>query len=305
MKIANPIYDVVFKYLMEDNQVAKDIVGTLLGENIKTLVLKPQEVANKTRNKDVRIFRIDFKAVIQSPTGKYKSTLIEIQKAKKLQDFRTARFRRYLGKNYMTLEEIETEDGVMEKQALPLIPIYFLGFNLKHLKTPIVKVGRVYQDATTNEVIDVKVKEPFIETLSHDLFVIQIQRLKMEVKTELEKVMDVFSQVKYRTHDNHVLEYTGDLSNPKVERIIKRLNEATLDDELLEAMWAEEEVSDEFEKLESQIEEERKAKEEERKAKEVAILEKEILQKQFEEKEERVAQLEKQVAMLFEKLNQS
>jgi hypothetical protein len=319
MKIANPIYDVVFKYLMEDNQIARDILETLLGVNIKSLVLKPQEIAHKARNKDVRIFRIDFKAVIQTETGEYKSVLIEIQKAKKLKDLKTARFRRYLGKNYMTLEDIMTPEGVLQKEALPLVPIYFLGFNLKNVKVPILKVGRVYQDANTSEAIEAKTKEPFIETLSHDLFVIQIQRLKMEVKTELEKVMDVFSQVKYSTNDNHVLEYTGDMSNPKVERIVKRLNEAILDNELLEAMWAEEEVSDEFEKLESLIEEERRAKEEERKAKEeerrakeeerrakeAAILEKNLIQKQYEDKEERIVQLEKQIAFLLEKLKQS
>jgi hypothetical protein len=27
MKIANPIYDVVFKYLMENNEIAKDILS--------------------------------------------------------------------------------------------------------------------------------------------------------------------------------------------------------------------------------------------------------------------------------------
>jgi hypothetical protein len=291
MKIANPIYDVVFKYLMEDNQIAKDILETLLKINIISLVLKPQEVSNKTRNKDVRIFRIDFKAVIQTISGEYKSVLIEIQKAKKLKDFKTGRFRRYLGKNYMTLEDIISEEGVSEKTPLPLVPIYFLGFNLKNVTVPIVKVERVYKDANSEEVLKTPVKEPFIETLSHDLFVIQIPRLEMEVKTELEKVLDVFSQVKYSTNDSHVLEYTGDLSNPKVERIVKRLNEAMLDDELLEALWAEEEVNEEFEVLEAQIEVERKAKEN-------ALLEK-------EQAEARISQLEKQVAMLLEKMNPS
>jgi hypothetical protein len=298
MKIANPIYDVVFKYLMEDNQIAKDILETLLKINIISLVLKPQEVSNKTRNKDVRIFRIDFKAVIQTISCEYKSVLIEIQKAKKLRDFKTGRFRRYLGRNYMTLEDIINEKGVSEKAPLPLVPIYFLGFNLKNVTVPIVKVERVYKDASSEKVLKAPVKEPFIETLSHDLFVIQIPRLKMEVKTELEKVLDVFSQVKYSTNDSHVLEYTGDLSNPKVERIVKRLNAAILDDELLEALWAEEEVNEEFEELEAQIEEERKAKEEERKAKENALLEK-------EQAEARISQLEKQVAMLLEKMNPS
>ena len=31
-KIANPIYDVVFKYLMSDNKIAKLLISDLLGE---------------------------------------------------------------------------------------------------------------------------------------------------------------------------------------------------------------------------------------------------------------------------------
>ena len=34
MKIANPIYDVVFKYLMENNEIAKDILSVILNEEI-------------------------------------------------------------------------------------------------------------------------------------------------------------------------------------------------------------------------------------------------------------------------------
>ena len=37
MHIANPIYDVVFKYLMEDNDIAKLIISTIIGEDIVAL----------------------------------------------------------------------------------------------------------------------------------------------------------------------------------------------------------------------------------------------------------------------------
>ena len=39
--IPNPIYDVVFKYLMEDNQSAKIIISTLINEKIKKLTFEP------------------------------------------------------------------------------------------------------------------------------------------------------------------------------------------------------------------------------------------------------------------------
>jgi hypothetical protein len=43
MLIANPIYDVVFKRLMENEKVAKFFIGTLLGEPIESIEVKPQE----------------------------------------------------------------------------------------------------------------------------------------------------------------------------------------------------------------------------------------------------------------------
>ena len=43
VKIANPIYDVVFKYMMEDNAVAKLLVSSIIGEEIVSLDTKPQE----------------------------------------------------------------------------------------------------------------------------------------------------------------------------------------------------------------------------------------------------------------------
>jgi hypothetical protein len=43
MLIANPIYDVVFKYLMEDNKIAKILISKILNEEIIELNAKPQE----------------------------------------------------------------------------------------------------------------------------------------------------------------------------------------------------------------------------------------------------------------------
>ena len=34
MEIANPIYDVVFKYMMEDNTVAKLLISSIIEEDV-------------------------------------------------------------------------------------------------------------------------------------------------------------------------------------------------------------------------------------------------------------------------------
>ena len=41
MTIANPIYDTVFKYLMEDERIARTILSALLKENIVNVEVRP------------------------------------------------------------------------------------------------------------------------------------------------------------------------------------------------------------------------------------------------------------------------
>ena len=41
MYIANPIYDVVLTYLMEDNKVAKQFISAIIGEQIEELEFAP------------------------------------------------------------------------------------------------------------------------------------------------------------------------------------------------------------------------------------------------------------------------
>ena len=46
MRIANPIYDVVFKYMMEDLKVAKTFIAAIIGEDVEELDFCPQEYAD-------------------------------------------------------------------------------------------------------------------------------------------------------------------------------------------------------------------------------------------------------------------
>ena len=41
MQIANPIYDVVFKYMMEDAKVAKLLIASIISEEIEELKFRP------------------------------------------------------------------------------------------------------------------------------------------------------------------------------------------------------------------------------------------------------------------------
>src|SRR5256885_16860978 len=128
MLIANPIYDSVFKYLLEDADLARGFLATILGEEIVSIEVKPQETTVELASQAINIFRLDFKAVIKTASGEHRKVLIELQKAKHLLDI--MRFRRYLADNYQKEDTIRLDSGVLESLPLPIVTIYFLGFKL-------------------------------------------------------------------------------------------------------------------------------------------------------------------------------
>jgi hypothetical protein len=138
MVIANPIYDIVFKRLMEDKRIARFFVETLTGESITEIDLKPQEFTYNDRLAGIAVYRLDFIATIKTAQG-YKKVLIEIQKAKNAVDL--MRFRNYLAGQYKKEDEVVLETG-RTKMALPLITIYLLGFKLSEIESSVIKVDR-------------------------------------------------------------------------------------------------------------------------------------------------------------------
>ena len=65
MKLANPIYDTVFKYLMKDTEIARRLLSKIIGEEIIEIEVRPQEHTYKTEKHDITILRFDFKATIE------------------------------------------------------------------------------------------------------------------------------------------------------------------------------------------------------------------------------------------------
>jgi hypothetical protein len=236
MIIANPIYDVVFKYLLEDGEIARGLLSAILGEEVLSLDFKPQETSAETTG-SVSILRFDFKAVLRTREGGRKKVLIELQKAKQMLD--VMRFRRYLGENYRREDEVSDEEGRMEKIPLPIITIYFLGFVLENIPQPVVKVNREYRDVITQEVIEVK--EDFVELLTHDSYLIQLKRLEGRARTQLERVLELFNP-DHATEDPHQLQYLGQAEDPLLRRMLERLGRAIASDEIRAHMDLEDEI---------------------------------------------------------------
>ncbi len=255
MKLANPIYDTVFKYLMEDMEIARRFLSQIIGEEIKKIELRPQEHTIKSKKHGVTILRFDFKATIQlkeqSPKSKaakknwkpkYKTVLIELQKAKKPKDIE--RFRRYIGDNYKKKDVITDENGRVESVDLPIVTIYILGFPMPPIETSVLKINRVYTDLNTNKPL--KVQTEFIEKLTHDCYAILIKKLPKESRSELERILQVFNQTYTLDSDNKFLEIKAELveGNELLEIMSGRLKDAALDEEIIEGILLEQEVEE-------------------------------------------------------------
>ena len=249
MQIANPIYDVVFKYLMEDSKIARLLISTIIGEEIVELDFQPQESSAEVEQRSLTVYRLDFSAKIKTPDG-YKIVLIEIQKAKFATDI--MRFRKYLGLQYAKKENVRnvTINGKETKIALPILNIYFLGHRIGHTDAPLIKVNRHYYDVRTGNVI--KEKIDFIESLSHDSFIIQVPHLRKKYKTEVEQLLSVFDQHNI-TSDCHILNVREEDFSEKYHPIIRRLQIAIAEPEVRTTMNIEDEILEELQGKEREI----------------------------------------------------
>ena len=298
MRIANPIYDVVFKYLMEDREAAILFLSSLIGEEIIELELHPQEkmVEVKKDIKCITVYRLDFVAKIKLKEGAYKKVIIEIQKAKYSTDI--MRFRRYLGEQYSDRENFYCDDN-MVKKALPIINIYFLGYKLNNIDCALIKVNRHYYNGVTGERLSDR--EEFIESLSHDSIVVQIKSLKQPYRSEIEKLLSIFDQ-NLRVTD-HLLEIDDSDYPEKYEILIRRLLRAASEKQVIDTMDVEDDILEELENLERTIEKKEKTIEEQGKAIEEKVKALEEQGKALEEKDKALEEKDRIIMELKKKLS--
>ena len=72
MEIANPIYDTIFKYLLEDNKIAKLLISKITGYKIESLNFTAQESTSELENRSLTVYRLDFAAQIRTKNNKIK-----------------------------------------------------------------------------------------------------------------------------------------------------------------------------------------------------------------------------------------
>ena len=253
VQIANPIYDAVFKYMMDDNEVAKLLLSAIIGEHIEKLTFQPTHLTVPLRE-SITVLRMDFKALIALKDGTTKTAIIEIQKAKLHTDI--MRFRKYLGEQYASKNNSEVVKRTAStnpkgswtehRKAYPILSIYFLGHSLEHAKNiPVIKVARTYYDLATGT--SLPEKEDFIESLTHDSYVIQIPYVTGNKRTELEQLLQIFDQEEMEDDNlKHILNIEESEIPEQYRLIIRRLRLAMSDAQTRKHMEAEDDIINEF-----------------------------------------------------------
>lgn len=225
---------------MENDRVAKFFIGMLLEQNIHTLQVITQEFPNP---KDVdksssgtigskeqqsqeelskNFFQLDFIPTILTDTGKREKVLIEIQKIKNFIEPKMLR-------NFQALHYNRKGTFDDEKRKLPSITIYILGFNLPEIESACIKLEQTYEDLISNKRINHKID--FIERLTHDCFIVQVNRITERFQTSLDKLLSIFEQSNFLDGGKIMKDFNHEIDDENIKLMIDILHHAVVNPE--------------------------------------------------------------------------
>ena len=288
--IANPIYDIVFKYLMEDERIARTILSALLKKDVVAVEVRPHEYADDKRD-SLSVFRIDFGATIREADGRESLILIELQKT--WLETETLRFRQYLGVHYSNPKNMR-EDG----NAYPMVAVYLLGHKVGDIEEPVLYVNHQSCDYEGN-VVTHGLPNAFVDSLTHNSIIVQIPRLHGQINNRLDKVLSIFDQSRIDAMDPHMLRIDDSCfeDDSEMDHIVRRLTKAASDAEMRQHMNVEDEYFSVIEKRDTEI----RIKDEKLAKQQVQIAEQEV---QIAEQEVQIAEQEEKLTQQKEKLTQ-
>ena len=248
--VANPIYDCVFKFLMEDERIAKTVLSALLKKEVVSVEMRRHEHPNVTRDK-ISMFRIDFAAQVKEDDGTVRLILIELQKT--WVDTETLRFRRYLAAQYNAEENMVKEDE-LKGYAVPMIAVYLLGHRVGDIDKAVVYVTHNAFDYD-GKVVEGGMQDPFINSLIHDSIIVQIPLLHGKINNRLDRVLSVFDQSQRDAKNQQIVcldekEYAGDSD---MMYILHRLGLAAMDADVRQEMNDEDEFYSVLEARDTQV----------------------------------------------------
>ncbi len=254
VKVYNPIYDTVFKYLMEDDKAAKVLLGSILNKKIKVLTLKNNDYTIVTAD-GMKIVRLDFCATIVDVKTKQEEVVtIELQKA--FDEEEVVRFRKYLGLQYsneantikIAKKRRKKDEEYVVMKPMHIYAIYILGHTLgTGLEYSVLKGKYVFYNLD-GKVVEVPRHHEFANGLTHDLSIVQIPHLADKPKKHIEKLLSIFDQRQVIDKDEPKyvqIDETRDHSED-YQTLVTRLLSATSDDDMRGKIAFEEEMERRF-----------------------------------------------------------
>jgi len=295
MKVLNPLFDTVFKYLLEDLDIAKALIEAVIKKEVKELYPAPQEASDrelKIKYTSIGLIRQDFVAVIKtekkSGEPEYEKVVIEVQKSPFAPEI--SRFRNYLSDKYRKKSSVGQEE-----RYLPIKTIYLIEdlFN-PNLPAVLGRVGTYYDELEGCPYQGER--DSMVELFNHDSWFIQTELLPPEFKDELMYVLSVFAPQYRKNKSDRYIEIPDSEILEKKHRILslmfRRLEAATGNTEINTTVEMEleyekyiEDIKQAAQKAEEQSEKDRKAKEEAEIKAEQAELHKKIFRLYFIEKQ--------------------
>ncbi|GAB4406202.1 MAG: hypothetical protein OHK0039_07740 [Bacteroidia bacterium] len=163
---------------------------------------------------------MDFAATLKTPDGA-REVLIEIQKSRRASNI--ARFRQYIGKQY-----------TRTSQSLPMVAIYILGFNLGELTESVIHIRREAVGKIQGH--RYPPTHPYIDKLTHDAYLVQVQRLASPYRNYLEEMLSVFDQHHIMNDKHYLLDISEQSLPPIALRAARRLQQIAQDQNIQERL---------------------------------------------------------------------
>lgn len=291
MRLLNPIFDSVFKYLMEDIEIAKGLISAIIEQDVTELIPAPQEQTSTllSLKSKIELQRLDYVAIISGTNQEGKAVtekvLIEVQKSPVKPEI--GRFRKYIAEKYKHVSIIPQKNGIVEEQYLPIKTIYIIDETFNDKLPGVLKRKGQYIDVLKHKEYQGD-RDEFVELLTHEAYFIQVRLVPPDVQSTITHLLSMFTPW-YRQKDERFIEYpiTEDelelIKDKILKRMIRKLHGIVENDKMKMQMELELEYEDYFDKMEKaaqkrineaqkKAEEAQQRENEERKQKETAIV---------------------------------
>ena len=222
--IANPLYDVVFKRIMEEERIAKTFWSAILQREVVSIKIC-QDGFRNIKSNSISIFKMGFVASIKNNGNSNELTNIRLYKT--WVDTDILEPRQHLAWQRYTEENNPDDIG---DESLPTISVFLLAHRIGDFETPVASPAP-------------------------GSFIIQLPIISKVRNASQKKVLSIFNQARTCKEDKHLLkvDYTPYDGDTDIDYLIKMLLSMASDPDIQYQMNIEDEYISLLEKKDTQI----------------------------------------------------